>query len=71
MWMRVQAGCVVACEELYNHDRESVSVIVFVSRALVGLDRFVSNQGLTRDTVVEMECVCVCASVAKLVFTSS
>ena len=59
----------------------SVSVIVFVSRALVGLDRFVSHQGLTRDTGVEMECVCgcgcvcvcvcVCAFVAKLVFTSS
>ena len=55
----------------------SVSVIVFVSRALVGLDRFVSHQGLTRDTGVEMECACVCACVyvcsflAKLVFDSS
>ena len=37
-----------------------MSVFVFVSRALVGLDLFVSNQGLTRDTGVEMECVCVC-----------
>ena len=41
----------------------SVIVFVFVSRALVGLDRFVSNQGLTRDTGVEMECVCVCVYV--------
>ena len=54
----------------------SVTVIVFVSRALVGLDRFVSNQGLTRDTGVEMECVCVfvcvcvCVCAAKLVFDS-
>ena len=51
----------------------SVIVFVFVSRTLVGLDRFVSNQGLTRDTGVEMECVCVCvrAFVAKLVLTSN
>ena len=38
----------------------SVTVFVFVSRALVGLDRFVSHQGLMRDTGVEMECVRVC-----------
>ena len=41
----------------------TVSVFVFVSRALVGLDGSVSNQGLTRDTGVEMECVCVCVCV--------
>ena len=51
----------------------SVTGFVFVSRALVGLDRFVSNQGLTRDTGVEIEWVCACvrAFVAKLVFTCS
>ena len=37
-----------------------MSVSVIVSRALVGLDCFVSHQGLTRDTGVEMECVRVC-----------
>ena len=35
-------------------------VCVFVSRALVVLDRFVSHQGLTHDTGVEMACVFVC-----------
>ena len=34
-----------------------MSVTVFVSRALVGLDGFVSHQVLARDTGVEMECV--------------
>ena len=51
----------------------SVIVFVFVSHALVGLDRLVSDEGLTRDTGVEMECayLCVRAFVAQLVFTSS
>ena len=47
-------------------------VCVFVSRALVGLDRFVSNQGLTLVTGVEMECVrvCVCVCVCLCAFVA-